>query len=58
MSRFLPTAQLITYALAVPLAYLYCEDFNVPALLLALHRLGSRERGKKVWEFLARLSAQ
>ena len=54
----IPTARLIADALSVPLTYLYCEDDNVAALLLALHRLGSRERGIKVRDFLGQLSAQ
>ena len=54
----IPTVRLIADALSVPLTYLYCEDDNVAALLLALHRLGSRERGIKVRDFLGQLSAQ
>ena len=52
----IPTARLIADALSVPLTYLYCEDDNVAALLLALHRLGSRERGIKVRDFLGQLA--
>ena len=36
------TARLIAHAMGAPLAYLYCEDDRVAALLLALHRLGYR----------------
>ncbi len=52
----IPTARLIADALSVPLTFLYCEDDNVAALLLALHRLGSRERGIKVRDFLGQLA--
>ena len=48
----LPTARLIAHAMGVPLSYLYCEDDKVAALLLALHRLTSNERTRKVAEFL------
>jgi hypothetical protein len=34
------------------LAYLYCEDDNVAALLLALHQLKPTARDRKVAEFL------
>jgi transcriptional regulator with XRE-family HTH domain len=34
-----PTARFIADALGVPLAYMYCEDDKVAALLLALHKL-------------------
>ena len=54
----IPTARLIAEALSVPLTYLYCEDDHVAALLLALHRLGSRERGMRVRDFLGQLNAQ
>ena len=53
----LPTARLIAHAMGVPLTYLYCEDDNLASLLLALHRLGTRERGIKVREFLGQLAA-
>lgn len=51
-----PTARLIAHTMGVPLTYLYCEDDNVASLLLALHRLGTRERGIKVREFLEQLA--
>jgi transcriptional regulator with XRE-family HTH domain len=53
-----PTARLIAGALGVPLTYLYCEDDKIAALLLALHRLGSRVRERKVEEFLGQLIAR
>jgi len=51
-----PTARLVAYALGVPLAYLYCEDDNVAALLLALHQLKPGARDRKVVELLGLLS--
>ena len=53
-----PTARLIANALNVPLTYLYCEDDHIAALLLALHRLGSRDRSIKVRDFLGQLAAK
>jgi len=53
----LPTARRIAEALGAPLTYLYCEDDNIAALLLALDRLGSRERDRKVREFMGQLAA-
>ena len=50
-----PTARAIADALGVPLAYLYCEDDNVAALLLALHQLKPAARDKKVTELLGQL---
>ena len=47
-----PTARLVAYALGVPLAYLYCEDDNVAALLLALHQLKPAARDRKLAELL------
>lgn len=44
----MPTARLIAEALGVPLIYLYCEDDGIASLLLALHRLGERERDRTV----------
>ncbi len=38
------TAQLIAEALGVQLAYLYCEDDDVAALLLAVERLPQERR--------------
>ena len=52
-----PKAQLIANALNVPLTYLYCEDDHIAALLLALHRLGSRERDMTVRKLMGQLSA-
>jgi len=52
-----PTARLIADALGVPLAYLYCEDDGVAALLLALHKLDASERGHQVDAFLGQLTA-
>ena len=53
----IPTAKLIAGALGVPLSYLYCEDDDVAALLLALNQLGARERKRKVHEFLGQVAA-
>lgn len=50
-----PTTKLIAGALGVPLAYMYCEDDKVAALLLALHQLGKVERNQKVQEFIGQL---
>jgi transcriptional regulator with XRE-family HTH domain len=50
-----PTARLIAEALGVPLAYMYCEDDKVAALLLALHKLKPGARDKKVAELLGML---
>ena len=47
-----PTAKLIAGALGVPLAYMYCEDDKVAALLLALHKLKPGARDRKVAELL------
>ena len=52
----LPTARLIASALEAPLTYLYCEDDSIAALLLALHRLESRDRNIKVRDFLGQLA--
>ena len=38
------TARRIAEALGVPLAYLYCEDDAIAALLLALHKLPAQAR--------------
>ena len=46
-----PTARAIAKALNVPLAYLYCEDDGVAALLLALHQLRRDEREAKIKQF-------
>ncbi len=50
-----PTARAIAAVLGVPLAYLYCEDDNVAALLLALHKLKPGARDRKVAELLEQL---
>ncbi len=52
-----PTARLIASALGVPLTYLYCEDDGVAALLMTLHNLDARERGRKAEGFLEQLAA-
>lgn len=52
-----PTARLVADALGVPLTYLYCEDDKVAGLLLALHRLGPKERDRTVREFMGLLGA-
>ncbi len=48
-----PTARLIANAMGVPLAYMYCEDDRVAALLLALHKMKPAARDRKVAELLA-----
>jgi transcriptional regulator with XRE-family HTH domain len=50
-----PTAMLIADALGVPLAYMYCEDDKVAALLLALHKLKPGARDRKVVELLQQI---
>ena len=52
-----PTAKLIADALGVPLIYLYCEDDNLAALLLALHRFPSRDRNDMVQRFRSELAS-
>lgn len=49
------TTRLIAGALKVPLAYIYCEDDKVAALLLALHQIKSITRNRKVDEILSEL---
>jgi len=51
-----PTARLIASAMGVPLAYMYCEDDKVAALLLALHKMKPVARDRKVAELLAQVS--
>ncbi len=51
-----PTSRLIARAMGVPLAYLYCEDDKVAALLLALHGLGIGERNRVVQKFVEQLA--
>lgn len=46
------TARLIAGALGAPLAYLYCEDDKIAALLLALHRLKPAARDQKLRQFM------
>ncbi len=50
-----PTSRLIARAMGAPLAYLYCEDDLVAALLLALHKLGNAEHNRRVQKFLEQL---
>ena len=50
-----PTARAIADALGVPLAYLYCEDDKVAALLLALNQLKPAAMDRKVAELLGQL---
>ena len=52
-----PTARLIAQAMGAPLSYLYCEDDEIAAVLLALHRLGAADRSKVVREMKQRLTA-
>lgn len=52
------TARLIAHAMGAPLAYLYCEDDKVAALLLALHRLGTGERNRAIQKFTEQLAAK
>lgn len=47
-----PTARLIANAMGVPLAYMYCEDDKVAALLLGLHKMKPAARDRKVAELL------
>ena len=53
-----PTARLIANAMGVPLAYMYCEDDKVAALLLALHQMKPGARDRKVAELLGQLEMQ
>ena len=50
-----PTTKLIAGTLGVPLAYMYCEDDNVAALLLALYKLKPAARERKIGEFMGQL---
>ncbi|WP_294767581.1 helix-turn-helix transcriptional regulator [uncultured Rhodoferax sp.] len=52
------TARLIAHAMGAPLAYLYCEDDRVAALLLALHRLGTGERNRQIQRFIEQLASK
>ncbi len=54
--RPVPTAILIANAIEVPLAYMYCEDDKVAALLLALHKMKPAARDRKVAELLGQVS--
>lgn len=49
------TARLIANVLGVPLAYLYCEDDAIAALLLALERLPQERRGPLLTQWLAQV---
>lgn len=51
------TARLLAEVFGVPLSYFYCDDDNLAALLLALHRLGALQRAKFVDQFLVELTA-
>ncbi len=51
----MPTAALIAGTLGIPLAYMYCEDNNIAALLLALHKLKPAARDRKIAEFRGQL---
>ncbi len=53
-----PTSRLIARAMGAPLAYLYCEDDKVAALLLALHKLGNAEHNRVVQKFVDRLAGK
>lgn len=52
------TARLIAHAMGAPLAYLYCEDDKVAALLLALHKLGAGERNRTIQAFTEQLAVK
>ncbi|MGN7876654.1 helix-turn-helix domain-containing protein [Roseateles sp. 22389] len=45
------TARAIAAALAVPLPYLYCEEDEMAALLLALHQLRQDDRKAQIAQF-------
>lgn len=49
------TARLISEALGVPLPYLYCDDDDVAALLLALFEASKTVRREKARSFLKSL---
>ena len=49
------TAQLIARALKVPLSYLYCEDDEVAALLLAMERLPEKKRAETARQWRAKI---
>ena len=53
-----PTTKLIAGTLGVPLAYMYCEDDNVAALLLALHKMKPAARDRKIGDFMGQLAAE
>ncbi|MBB6562505.1 transcriptional regulator with XRE-family HTH domain [Acidovorax soli] len=50
------TARLIADALGVPLAHLYCEQDNIAALLLALHKQPLKIQEEAAERFIAELS--
>lgn len=52
-----PTTKLVAGTQGVPLACMYCEDDNVAALLLALHKLKPAARERKVGEFMGQFRA-
>lgn len=53
----LPTAKLIAEVLNAPLSYLYCEDDAIASLLLALHRLDSKQRAITLQQCLSVVSS-
>lgn len=50
------TARLIAGALGVPLAYLYCEQDSIAALLLALHKQPPKVQDEAAERFIGELS--
>ena len=50
------TAKLIANALNVPLVYLYCEEDDVAALLLAIEKLPEQPRRRMVREWRAQIT--
>jgi transcriptional regulator with XRE-family HTH domain len=52
-----PTTKQIASVLNVPLAYLYCEDDSTANLILALHKLNTKERAIRLQKYLAELEA-
>lgn len=54
----LPTIKLIAEALGVPFMYLFCEDDNLAALLLALHRIEPERRVICIQRFFDEVTAR
>ena len=52
-----PTARLIADALGAPLIYLHCDDDNLAALLLTLHRLPAVDREEMIQRFRTELAS-